>query len=120
MHTESKIERVVTFAMMIFCRCGCGGTFAGAHMSAISRVVTRCCMANTAPLGGGSGRTNGTVQIYAALFGRGGGDVAAPHHRLPGELIVSGQRSAKSLPGGRSVEVDGKAKVVVSMIGCVG
>ena len=67
-----------------------GGTFAGAHVVGHQPVYGAAWRTYS---GGDSGRTDGTVQIYAGLFGRGGGDV----YRAigSGRIDTGGQRSAK-------------------------
>lgn len=88
-YRKKKIERVV-IPMMIFVSCGCGGTFAGAHAVGHQPVYGAAWRTYS---GGDSGRANGTVQIYAGLFGRGGGDVCRTIGS--GRIDTSGQRSAK-------------------------
>lgn len=115
MDLPEKENRTGGYPYDDFCSCGCGGTFAGAHAVGHQPVYGAAWRTYS---GGDSGRANGTVQIYAGLFGRGGGDVC--------RTIGSGRiRVVKGpLKGleGELVEVDGKAKVVVrlDLLGCAG
>lgn len=99
-----------------FCPCRCGGTFAGAHVVGHQPVYGAAWRTYS---GGDSGRTDGTVQIYAGLFGRGVEMCTEP--LAPGELIRVVKGPLKGLEG-ELVEVDGKAKVVVrlDLLGCAG
>jgi hypothetical protein len=83
-YRKKKIERVV-IPMMIFVHVDAAERSQVLTLSAISRYMVLH--------GGDSGRADGTVQIYAGLFGRGGGDVCRTIGS--GRIDTSGQRSAK-------------------------
>lgn len=72
MDLPEKENRTGGYPYDDFCPCGCGGTFAGAHTVGHQPVYGAAWRTYS---GGDSGRADGTVQIYAGLFGRGGGDV---------------------------------------------
>ena len=99
-----------------FCPCRCGGTFAGAHVVGHQPVYGAAWRTYS---GGDSGRTDGTVQIYAGLFGEAVEMCTEP--LAPGELIRVVKGPLKGLEG-ELVEMDGKAKVVVrlDLLGCAG
>jgi len=88
-YRKKKIKRVV-IPMMIFVHVDAAERSQVLTLSAISRYMVLHWRTYS---GGDSGRTDGTVQIYAGLFGRGGGDV----YRAigSGRIDTGGQRSAK-------------------------
>ena len=90
MDLPEKEDRTGGYPHDDFRPCGCIGTFAGAHAVGHQPVYGAAWRTYS---GGDSGRTDGTVQIYAGLFGQGGGDVCRAIDS--GRMDTSGQGSAK-------------------------